>query len=104
VLIDGLDITQKFEQIRKLETTHDADKLFHLINRKRVCLGLKEEAKINLLLGNLQLVERSSIWFSGACTVIINTPSMGTSCNACAKARQQYRKLAQIAEKKKLNR
>lgn len=106
VLIDNVDMTSQFDYInnsKKLQTTHDSDKLIHALITKKVCQGLRTYDPKNpiLIQGNLPIKQRGKLWYAKECTVIVTKAFMGNSCNACIKVRNQIRRCLQNDTRKK---
>ncbi len=99
-------MTDQFEDInytRKLETTHDSDKLIHALITKKVCQGLRTYDPNNriLIAANLPVKQRGKLWYAKDCTIVVTKAFMGNSCASCMKVRNQMRRSLQNDSKKK---
>jgi hypothetical protein len=99
-------MTRQFDHInssKKLDTTYDADKLFHALMTKKVCQGLRTYDPANpiLIQGNLPVIQRGKLWYASDCTIVVQKVFMGNSCNSCMKVRNQVRRVLQNDTRKK---
>jgi hypothetical protein len=95
VLIDNVDMTNLFtEKKLKADTPQDVYKLIYHVQRKKVCMGLRFYEKIEALFPKLAppVHKRNHMWYANGCTVIVHKTTMGNSCSACQRIRNQLKR------------